>query len=177
MSFDNFYNDPRVSCDSDRYMGYHKKLNKVLVWLDKGMLEDEEKFEDLKDLIAKDEEGQFLRRKKDWVDEVAFVFPCEMQVCSVCDGKGTHVNPSVDCNGLSREDFENDPDFAESYFRGDYDQTCNNCGGNNVEPVIAHGMLEKMDPRYQEILKILDEVQKADREADAWDAAERRMGC
>lgn len=58
--------------------------------------------------------------------------PTRWAVCPVCEGKGTHVNPSIDCGGLTREDFEEDPDFAESYARGDYDQTCNRCNGRTT---------------------------------------------
>jgi hypothetical protein len=47
----------------------------------------------------------------------------------VCSGDGTTVNPNIDANGLSAEDFDDDPDFAEAYFRGEYDQACAACGG------------------------------------------------
>lgn len=57
------------------------------------------------------------------------------EVCPLCDGRGRHVNPSIDAHGLTREDFDEDPDFAESYFRGDYDETCNLCRGEKVVPV------------------------------------------
>jgi hypothetical protein len=51
-------------------------------------------------------------------------------ICDLCHGEGTHVNPSIDAGGLSREDFDDDPDFAEGYQRGDYDVTCVRCGGS-----------------------------------------------
>jgi len=53
-------------------------------------------------------------------------------VCPVCKGEGKTVNPAIDCNGLSQEDFAADPDFAESYWRGDYDITCRACSGQRV---------------------------------------------
>ena len=53
-------------------------------------------------------------------------------VCPSCNGTGAHVNRAIDGNGLTREDFDEDPDFAEGYFRGDYDVTCDDCGGANV---------------------------------------------
>ena len=61
--------------------------------------------------------------------------PFVYEVCSVCQGEGTHVNPSIDCDGLTHEDFDADPEFQDNYFRGDYDITCNNCGGKRVEKV------------------------------------------
>jgi hypothetical protein len=53
-------------------------------------------------------------------------------LCPVCNGEGTTVNPSVDCNGLSAEDFREDPDFAENYFNGAYDIVCQGCDGRRV---------------------------------------------
>lgn len=55
-------------------------------------------------------------------------------VCPTCKGTGSHVNPSVDMNGLSQEDFDDDPGFREDYFGGVYDVTCNTCGGKRVIP-------------------------------------------
>ena len=51
-------------------------------------------------------------------------------ICTLCHGDGKHVNPAIDAGGLTREDFEDDPDFADSYIRGDYDVTCARCGGS-----------------------------------------------
>lgn len=53
-------------------------------------------------------------------------------VCDLCNGKGKHVNPSIDSGGLTREDFAEDPDFERDYFRGLYDISCNRCGGKRV---------------------------------------------
>jgi hypothetical protein len=53
-------------------------------------------------------------------------------VCGVCNGRGKHVNPSIDSHGLSSEDFDNDPDFAEDYFSGVYDVTCYECNGRTT---------------------------------------------
>lgn len=50
-------------------------------------------------------------------------------ICPTCNGEGKYVNPNIDSNGLSAEDFADDPDFAESYFKGDYDVSCRTCGG------------------------------------------------
>lgn len=51
-------------------------------------------------------------------------------ICVVCDGEGSTVNPSIDGNGLTREDFDDDPDFAEEYMAGTYDIACRACGGS-----------------------------------------------
>ena len=88
------------------------------------------------------------------------------EVCPLCDGKGKHVNPSIDAHGISREEFDEDPDFRESYFRGDYDQRCNLCGGEKVVPV-------PLDLRIVELIQ-----QAADDRYDWWQEsyAERMAG-
>jgi DnaJ-class molecular chaperone len=53
-------------------------------------------------------------------------------VCPVCEGEGVTVNPNIDAHGLTAEDFREDPDFAESYRRGDYDVRCAACHGQRV---------------------------------------------
>ena len=58
--------------------------------------------------------------------------PAHFEVCDVCDGRGSHVNPNIDSHGLSAEDFAEDPDFAEDYFAGHYDVTCYACKGKRV---------------------------------------------
>jgi hypothetical protein len=96
--------------------------------------------------------------------EIEVIFPANFEVCYRCDGTGKHVNPSVDGHGISREEFAEDPDFEEAYFRGDYDVTCSECGGNRVVPVIDETHLRK---RQRVILAAI-------REAAREDAADRR---
>lgn len=70
-------------------------------------------------------------------------------ICPVCDGEGSHVNPNIDSHGLSAEDFRDDPDFAESYFRGDYDEQCRTCHGT--------GKVEDIDKVYEELTDHADQ--------------------
>jgi hypothetical protein len=88
------------------------------------------------------------------------------EVCPTCEGKGSHVNPSIDAHGLTAVDFYEDPDFAESYFRGDYDQPCNECGGRRVVPQPA-------DEKYR---KEIEDYRISMAEYRAEQLAERRMG-
>ena len=64
-------------------------------------------------------------------------------ICPVCDGDGTCVNPAIDCNGLTAEDFAEDPDFAQSYFNHLYDVTCAPCGGSGKIQQSAMRRLEE----------------------------------
>jgi hypothetical protein len=53
-------------------------------------------------------------------------------VCPRCGGKGQHSNPAIDGNGLTREDFDQDPDFERDYLSGVYGVTCRTCKGHRV---------------------------------------------
>lgn len=66
-----------------------------------------------------DDEEEVVAPKKDpWI------------ICPVCEGEGTTVNPDIDANGLTQEDFDEDPDFAEDYMSGMFDIRCRSCGGS-----------------------------------------------
>jgi len=71
-------------------------------------------------------------------DEVETWVPIRFDICGSCDGKGAYVNPNIDRNGLTHEDFEEQgDDFREGYFSGMYDVTCNECLGDRVVPVYS----------------------------------------
>ena len=100
--------------------------------------------------------------------------PAKFEICGRCEGRGKHVNSAIDGNGLSSQDFDEDPDFREDYFSGNYDVRCEECGGNRVtlEPD-----WDKMSP---EVKKVYSEYLDGERD---WAAtfraerdAERRMG-
>ncbi len=79
------------------------------------------------------------------VDDEEISLKLEWAVCGTCKGNGTHVNPSIDSNGLSSEDFQEDPDFFEYYRNGVYDISCAECGGKRVVP-------SSSDPRFVEAI-------------------------
>lgn len=85
-------------------------------------------------------------------DEAEFTVPAKYDVCSTCEGRGSHVNPSIDSHGLSREDFDEDPDFEEDYRSGAYDVSCVECRGNRVVPVVDEARATKEE---------LEKVEKA----------------
>lgn len=96
---------------------------------------------------------------------------CKWEVCPTCDGKGRHVSPSIDCNGLTQEDFDEDPYFEEEYFAGTYDVVCNHCKGRTTVPVPDE---DRADP---EALKAYYDHLRDMADMEAEYAAERRMGC
>lgn len=103
-------------------------------------------------------------------EEFGKKFKVKREVCPRCDGTGTIVNPAIDGNGLSAEDFAEDPDFKEQYLSGFYDVRCPDCDGRNVVEVID---LKNSDP---ELVEEYDKWLKSHYETEAIYAAERRMG-
>jgi hypothetical protein len=90
----------------------------------------------------------------------------DMEVCTTCDGRGAYVNPNIDRHGLSREDFEEDPDFEDGYRNHAYDVQCDHCQGANVIPV----------PRNPKEGRMVEECLRDRQESYAEMEAERRMG-
>lgn len=76
--------------------------------------------------------------------------PTECVVCKVCDGKGQHINPSIDCNGITAEEFDDDPTFKMDYFEGIYDQVCNGCNGRTTVMAVAWDQLTKEQREHYE---------------------------
>jgi hypothetical protein len=68
-------------------------------------------------------------------------------VCPVCDGEGKTVNPNIDAHGLTKEDFDEDPDFAEDYMSGVYDITCAACSGKRV---VKQARIDELDQNAED---------------------------
>jgi hypothetical protein len=100
-------------------------------------------------------------------DIIELEVPSKFEVCHGC---GKHVNRAIDGNGISREQFEGDPDFEEAYFRGDYDVSCEDCCGQRVQLVADWA---KMD---EETKKLYEEHLQGERQYRLEIEAERRMG-
>jgi predicted methyltransferase len=103
-------------------------------------------------------------------DDIIERVPIVFAVCPTCDGRGIHVNPSIDCNGLTRDDFDEDPDFLNEYLGGMYDVTCYECDGNNVVPIIDEHLCNP------EILARIRKQQEDENEFRALQESERRYG-
>jgi len=69
-------------------------------------------------------------------EEEVVSFPARFAICDLCQGKGSHVNPSIDSHGITMYEFYDDPEFAEEYLHGSYDVSCYECKGNRVIPEI-----------------------------------------
>lgn len=106
--------------------------------------------------------------------EIEVELPAKNEVCGRCEGEGKHTNPAIDGNGISQEQFDEDPDFEEAYRSGRYDVTCERCGGKRVELVVdaaeckRQGLHKELSDYYQHRREI--------REVEAIYESERRMG-
>lgn len=98
--------------------------------------------------------------------------PAKWEVCGRCEGAGKHVNPAVDGNGLTQEDFDEDPDFKEDYFRGVYDVECEECRGRTTVLVVDEEAMLRERP---ELKAAWESHLKWAREDAAERAHERRM--
>ena len=64
--------------------------------------------------------------------------PSDIVVCPRCNGRGRHVNPSIDGDGFTGEEWaEMDEDFKESYWNGNFDVICSVCNGLRITAKIA----------------------------------------
>lgn len=102
---------------------------------------------------------------------IELVLPAKFELCPRCRGVGSHVNPAVDGHGITAQEFAEDPDFQESYFAGVYDVACHRCKGEKVIKVVDRERAKARD------LELYDEHERALRELEAEEAAERRFGC
>lgn len=98
-------------------------------------------------------------------EEELIEIPARWEVCGLCNGAGQHINPSIDAHGLSREDFDRDPDFAEDYMNGRFDVPCYRCSGRSTEPV--PDMSSCSEVKRKIIEEILDNHQLDIREREA----------
>lgn len=101
-------------------------------------------------------------------EEIVFQLEGKMEVCSRCQGTGSHVREDIDDSRLVDMYHEDgDMEALERYFAGSMDVTCTVCNGNNVVPVPV------LD---EEMQKEIDEWHQAEWEYQRECDAERRMG-
>lgn len=104
------------------------------------------------------------------IDDEEIELPTKWQICNICNGDGKTVNPGIDCGGLTREDFLEDPDFEADYFSGVYDVPCMTCKGSGKVRV------PDFDRLTAEQLEAYEEQEREEAEYQAICRAERMMG-
>ena len=115
-------------------------------------------------------------------EEVQVELSAKNEVCSRCEGFGTHLTPSIGEHAYSREEFEeafSDEEDRAQYFQrgGIYDVTCEECHGNKVVLVVDENHITRFGSEEQKAaLKAFHRSQKEDADYKRMCAAERRMG-
>lgn len=124
-----------------------------------------------------------LNREDESGEIQTFTLPIMRVVCPTCDGRGTHVNPSIDAGGIAGDDedfWSEDLDYEDEdeegnpvsrYHSGVYDVQCGTCHGNNVVCVINRTGADL------EALEAWDSLCEDQEDYEAERAAERRWGC
>lgn len=151
----NYWSDPRSNAKS-AYKNYDKDEETI-------------SFTVTEYVDGHDEDGN----ETEYCEEHDFSLPATLVVCDLCHGKGKYVNPSIDAGGLSRDDFYEDPGFAEGYFGGAYDVCCGQCHGNNVIPIVNE---ERLNEKQRKLYAIYLHNQYEDAMYEAECRAERMMG-
>ena len=101
-------------------------------------------------------------------------FPTKFEICSQCDGHGSHVNPSIDCGGITSSEWaEWDHEDQERYMSGGYDIPCTNKCDNGK---VLISIYDK-SPFGRWAMSILNEYNYRQQEYALERANELRWGC
>lgn len=131
---------------------------------------------------SKDEENMNLVLKLEeyedadgnYVQEATKQFPLKYEVCPTCQGRGKHVNPSIDRNGITSDEMhELGEEFRRDYLSGRYDVTCSGCLGKRVSTAVDS---DRLDESQKHFLEAVQKEIEADYEFRSMQLAERRMG-
>ena len=119
-----------------------------------------------------DEDDELVSVDEDLEESEKKWFHIKWVVCTICDGRGEYINPSIDSHGLTREDFDEDPEFADDYRSGFYNMPCGLCKGRSVQPEFD----ENYNVDVKELMKSRDKFLNMLHGWDAEEYMERSMG-
>lgn len=110
----------------------------------------------------------FERIAESFNEEFGRTPPMRWKVCPACNGRGTMTLKRI---AISADAFDEDPDFAEDYFNGVYDEACDECRGRTTVSVIDEDRLTADEKEW------VEEWWADERDYRALVEMERRMGC
>ena len=80
-----------------------------------------------------------------------------LAICPCCEGQGVSSAWLGDVTEMAQED----PEFAESYFDGDYDRACETCNGTGRVHVLNDDAPEDTECDFENVLEAQRERQAA----------------
>lgn len=109
------------------------------------------------------------------IEERELELPAKWEICSRCDGNGTHVNPNVDGHGITSEEWANEwaEEEKEAYLEGRYDVRCNDCSGSGKRLILDEDAAKQKDPA---ILQLYFQQLREEAEYQQMCEMERKMG-
>lgn len=180
----NYWNDERtiqglISDDSCFIKGSKTEIDMTWVrekWGDWAF--DEELVEGQDDWTVKQWSEATEKAWKEWLKSLGarstVVVDSRFEVCSTCKGRGTHVNPNIDCGGITASEWaEWDHEEREHYWSGAYDVGCNQCHGEKVIQTLEYETENKL---YNWCCERLSEHYEAQYDSAREMAAERAWG-
>lgn len=100
--------------------------------------------------------------------EYGITLPTHYELCPACQGRGTMTLKRL---AIPQEMFDEDPDFAEDYWGGVYDEPCDLCDGRtSILAVDEERLTDDAAKVWQEYIQDMNDLA-------AMEAAERRAGC
>jgi DnaJ-class molecular chaperone len=106
-------------------------------------------------------------------EEETFTLPSKNIICDRCEGHGSYVNPNIDGNGITGDEWAQWSDEEqETYLSGGYDVTCEDCNGNGTLQVPD---VEACNANQLDILKRYNDKLADEAKYDAECASEIRM--
>lgn len=180
----NYWSDPRtieglVSNDSFFVKGSNTRIDMQWVrekWEDWSHDEELVQGEDdwTPDQWSEATEAAYEKWLQNLGAEATVVVQSSFQVCGTCQGRGTHVNPAIDCGGITASEWAEWDDYEKDYYMsGAYDVTCNQCNG---EKVIQNLEYETNNKLYNWCCERLSEHYEYQYESAREMAEERRWG-
>jgi hypothetical protein len=181
----NYWGDPRVIeglINHDTFFVKNSNTEINMEWVREtwdDWSHDEELVEGEDDWTLQQWQEAREKTYKQWLENLGSqaTVSCEsrFEICNTCQGRGKHVNPSIDCNGITASEWADwDEEDQERYWTGGYDVACSQCKGERVIQVLEYDTKNLLYNWCCERLSEYYEGQYQSAQEYAW---EKRMGC
>lgn len=181
----NYWGDPRVRESLITHDSFFVKGSKTTIDLS-WVRETWDDWSHYEELVVGDDNWTTQQWKeatettfKQWLESLgsSLIVNCQsrFEVCNTCQGRGSHVNPSIDAGGITSSEWDEwDYESQENYWSGRYDVTCYECRGEKVTQILEYETTNKL---YNWCCERLSEYYQNQYDSAAEYIAEKRMGC